>query len=192
MIIGITAMAAMFAPLLTNAQAEVNGAFKPLVATECRRARALTALEAMERCQQIKLHATNLREFALKGVKHLSEIRSGEINVHDAPDGQIEMLDTLAAFASQSINFLRDMFDSAEKSELWSTQYPMLQPVKKEMLQSLALLRSAASQMSTETKQARSIIENARLVKDDTTSDDIRRVIHKSHAMIGASEPRWL
>ncbi|CAI2140579.1 Uncharacterised protein [Serratia fonticola] len=192
MIVSITALAATFAPLLTNAQAEVHGAFKPLVTSECRRAQALDVHQAMDRCQQVKLHATKLKTFALEGVEHLTAIRNGEINVHDFQDGQIELLETLAAFGTQSIVFLRDMFDSAERSEMWSAHYAMLKPLKREMLQSLALLRSAASQMAFEIKQGTTVVDNSRLHPDDTTAGDLRRVISKSHAMIGANEPRWL
>lgn len=191
MILSITAMAAAFAPLLTEAQAEVNGAFMPLVAAECKKAKVLSAVDAFQRCQKVQQHANKLQQIAERGMEHLASVRDGEIDARDFPAGYDATLDTLAVAATNCINLTRDMFDIAESSEAWSGNYAMLKPAKKQMMRNLALLRSSASQIATEIRQANTVVDNSKLLVDNTTNDDVIRLINKSHLMLGVDTPRW-
>lgn len=191
MILSITAMAAAFAPLLTEAQAEVHGAFKPLVSSECKKTVALSAVDAFQRCQQVQQHANKLQKIAEEGMEHLASVRDGSADARDFPAGYDATLDTLAVAATNCINLTRDMFETAESSAAWSGNYAMLKPVKKQMMRSLALLRSSASQIATEIRQANTVVDNGRLLADNTSNEDVVRLINKSHMMLGVETPRW-
>lgn len=145
----------------------------------------------MDRCQQIRLRSDSLKEYAQEGVRHLTALRNGQLDVHDLAETDVELLNTLAVSTTENINHLRKMFETAENSEMWARHLALLRPIKKEMLQNLGLLRSTASQMAVEIMQANSIIDNSQLLPDEITSEDIRKAISKSHAMIGAEKPRW-
>jgi hypothetical protein len=191
MIISITALAAAFAPLLTDAQAEVNGAFKPLVAAEYKKAKSLDVSDAFVRCHKVQEHANKLQEVAEQGLDHLTSVRDGHIDVRDFPEGFDATLETLAVAVTQFINLTRDMFETAEKSEAWAGNYALLKPLKKQMMGSLSLLRSSANQIAIEIRQAKTVVDNGKLLVDGTSDDDLKRLINKSHMMLGVDTPRW-
>ncbi|MFV8907042.1 hypothetical protein ABQ333_17515 [Serratia fonticola] len=191
MILSITALAATFAPLLTDAQAAVNGAFKPLISVNCSKRQAMTAQDAFERCQQLNHHLNKIASSADEGLEHLNAVRSGVIDVRDFPEGFEFTLDSLAENATNSINLVRDMFSQAEGSDLWAGHLSMLKPIKSGMARNLAILRNSATQIATEIRQAKEIVNNAGLTNDGVTDEDVRRLIDTSHKMLGVDTPRW-
>ncbi|WP_413730789.1 hypothetical protein [Sodalis sp. RH22] len=192
MIIGITAMAATFASLLSDAQAAVFGAFKPLVATGFVSQRVMTVEDAFERCQRIRFYSEKIRASADEGLAHLAAIRSGEINVRDLPEGFILTLATLSESTTNGINLLNDMFDQAEKSEFWVGHVTMLMPIRREMLRNLAVLRNCANQISVEIIQSNEIVDNSKIIDDAPLDSNVRELIRKSHLLLNVGTPRWL
>ncbi len=192
MIIGITAVAATFASLLSGAQAAVTGAFKPLMATACESQRAMTAQDAFERCQRIMFYAAKIQSSADEGMIHLVAIRSSEINVKDLPVGFELTLSSLAETTTNGINLVSEMFDQAERSDLWKGHITMLTPIRRDMIRNLAILRNCANQIANEIRQSNEIVDNSKLYTDETTDNDVRDLIRKSHRNIGFGSPRWL
>jgi len=133
MAIGHAIVLAAITQQMNKVNDAVNSVFKPLISNACEMPQRLSVEECLFRCSAIVANSKMIEDLAKEGMRHLSALRSGEIDATSIPSEIVESLRALSIASKNARAHVVEMFAFAETSPMWNGHVGMLRPLKKSM-----------------------------------------------------------
>ena len=190
MAIGQAIVLAAITQQMNRVQDAVNSAFKPLISNACEMPQRLDMEESLRRCSAMVASLKLIEDMAKEGMQHLATVRSGEVDVRNAPEGFVESLSALIVSCKNARSHVVEMFSYAESSAMWRGNLSMLRPLKRKYVKALSAVENIASQMIAEVDEVKppaSDVDSLGITREDAIS-----LIKTSHTMLGADTPNWM